>query len=255
MDISNYVLLSHEQALRRRLDIAANNMANSETAGFRKERPVFREYVERMEEARRAELPAEAKHTAFVQDYRAMQDDRRGAFLATGNPLDIMIDGPGWFAVEAPGEDGAGGTAYTRAGFLKVNDSGELVTSGGRRILDEGGAPIAVPPDEIASLNIGPDGTVSSVTGPLGRIGVTVFEDESALAPRGDGLTEGSGGRVLAAGETRIRSGGVESSNVQPIVETTELVDILRSYQASVRMTAALDDMRKNAINRLSRLG
>ncbi len=251
MDISNYVLLSHEQALRRRLDIAANNMANSETAGFRKERPVFREYIERMEEARRTELPGEAKRTAFVQDYRAMQDDRRGAFLATGNPLDVMIDGPGWFAVEAP----EGGTAYTRAGFLKVNDGGELVTSGGNRILDEGGGPIAVPPDELASLGIGPDGTVSTTTGPLGRIGVTLFDDESALVPRGDGLTSGSGGRILPAAETRMKSGGVESSNVQPIVETTELVDILRSYQASMRMTAALDELRKNAINRLSRLG
>jgi len=251
MDISTYVLLSHEQALRRRLDIAANNMANSETAGFRKERPVFREYVERMEKPPTRELPIEAKNTAFVQDYRATQDSRQGGFQVTGNPLDIMIDGPGWFAVEAPG----GGTAYTRAGFIKVNDASELITSGGHRILDDGGAPIAVPVDELASLSIGADGTVSTVTGPIGRIGVTMFDDQSLVTPRGDGLTDGVGGRPLDAAATRIRSGGVESSNVEPIVETTELVDILRTYQTSMRMTSALNDLRKDAIGSLGRIG
>ncbi|MCB2014205.1 MAG: flagellar hook-basal body complex protein [Sphingobium sp.] len=251
MDISSYILLSHEQALRRRLDIAANNMTNSNTAGFRKERPVFHEYVERMDRAPGDDMPRDSRNASFVQDYRATQDNRQGEFQATGNPLDVMIDGPGWFAVEAPG----GGTAYTRAGFIKVNEAGELVTSGGQRILDEGGGPIAVPPDDRASLSIAPDGTVSTITGPLGRIGVTAFDDESALVPRGDGLTDGTDGRVLDAAETKIKSGGVESSNVQPIVETTELVDILRTYQSSMRMTAALDDMRRRAIERLSRLG
>lgn len=251
MDISTYVLLSHEQALRRRLDVAANNMANAETAGFRRERPVFREYMERMERPIGKNMPTDARTMAFVQDYREMQDDRHGAFQATGNPLDIMIDGPGWLAVEARG----GGTAYTRAGFLKVSDAGELVTSGGLRVLDEGGRPIAIPPDMLATLSIGRDGTLSSRTGPLSRIGVTIFDDKSSLVPRGDGLTDGKGGRLLPAAETHIKSGGVESSNVQPIAETTELIDILRSYQSSMRMTDAINQLRKDAINRLGRIG
>jgi len=251
MDISSYILLSHEQALRRRLDIAANNMANSNTIGFRRERPVFHEAVERMEKTPGNDLPRDSRAASFVLDYRTRQDNRIGEFQATGNPLDIMIEGQGWLAVEAPGGD----TAYTRAGFLKVNDAGELVSSGGLPVLDDGGRPLVIPLEERVSLSIGSDGTVASINGPLGRIGVTVFEDESVLTPRGDGLTDGVGGRVLGAQETRIGSGGVESSNVQPIVETTELVDILRTYQASMRMTAALDDMRKRAIERLSRLG
>ena len=121
MDISTYVLLSHEQALRRRLDVAANNMANSETAGFRRERPVFHEYVENMEGLPHT-APQEARAARFVQDYRATLDTREGAFKATGNPLDIMIDGPGWLAVQ----DAGGETAYTRAGFLKVSEAGEF---------------------------------------------------------------------------------------------------------------------------------
>ncbi|MFO1261367.1 MAG: flagellar hook-basal body complex protein [Sphingomonadaceae bacterium] len=251
MDNSTYVLLSHEQALRRRLDVAANNMANSETAGFRRERPVFHDYVDKMQGSPPAELPRESRDINFVQDYRAMHDTRAGAFQATGNPLDIMIDGPGWLAVQ----DANGETAYTRAGFLKVNDSGELVISGGQKLLDEGGAPITIPPDALATLAIGPDGTLSYKDGTLSRIAVTTFPDENALTPRGDGLTNGTGGTPLPATETHIKSGGVEGSNVQPIAETTELIDILRSYQSSMAISNAINDLRKDAISRLGRIG
>ena len=91
-------------------------------------------------------------------------------------------------------------------------------------------------------------------SGPLGRLAVTVFADETSVSPRGDGMMAGSGGRVLAATEVTLTTGGVEGSNVQPIVETSAMIDILRSYQSSQRMTQAMDDMRKSAIERLGRV-
>lgn len=247
MDISSYVLLSHEQALRRRMDVVANNMANVSTVGFRREQPVFHEMVRRSEDA----PTDDAERVSFVLDYGAVHDTRAGGFQATGNPLDVMIDGPGYIAVETP----EGGTAYTRAGFIKVLESGELATSGGQRILGEGGRPITVPADQQADLRVLEDGTVAGAGGPLGRIAITVFDNEGALDPRGDGMMMGEGGRELAAAETRLRSGGVEGSNVQPIVETTQMVEILRAYQTSQRLSETISDMRKRAIERLSRLG
>ena len=247
MDISSYVLLSHEQALRRKLDVAANNMANLSTAGFKREQPVFREYVERADEA----MVPDAKKTSFVLDFGQVNDTAAGSFEATGNPLDVMIDGPGYLAVETPG----GGTAYTRAGYVKVLDNGDLATAGGQRILGEGGRPITVPVDQQATLNVTADGTVTGRDGPLGRIAVTVFDDERGVAPRGDGMFDAANGRELTAGETRLRSGGIESSNVQPIVETTAMVEILRAYQTSAALAQGLSDMRKGAIERLGRLG
>ncbi|ALG60247.1 flagellar hook-basal body complex protein [Citromicrobium bathyomarinum] len=248
MDISSYVLLSQEQALRRRMDIVANNLANTSTVGFRREQPMFREYVERADEA----IIDDAKPTSFVLDLRAIHDTSLGAFQPTGNPLDVMIDGPGYLAVELP--DGAG-TAYTRAGFVSVLETGELATAGGQRLLDEGGQPIVVPPEEVGRVSIAADGSVMGANGALGRLAVTVFDDETGLAPKGDGLYAGAEGRVLPAEETKLRSGGVEGSNVQPIVETTAMIDILRSYQNSVRMTESLNDMRKRALDRLGRVG
>lgn len=247
MDITSYVLLSHEQALRRRMDVVANNMANTSTIGFRREQPVFHEYVNN-----RAEGPVDAgRSVSFVLDYGAVHDTRVGAFQATDNPLDVVIEGSGYLTVEAP----EGGIAYTRAGALKTLETGELATSAGQRLLGEDGDPIVVPPDEATGLRIGEDGTVHGTLGPLGRIAVTVFDNEIAVSPRGDGLMAGEGGRVLAAAETRLRTGGVEGSNVQPIIETTSMIEILRSYQTSQRMSDALSDMRKRAIERLGRVG
>ncbi|MBR0550925.1 flagellar hook basal-body protein [Stakelama marina] len=247
MDISSYVLLSQEQALKRRLDIVANNMANVSTVGFKREQPVFHEYVEKADKA----LVDDAKDTSFVLDYRAIHDMAPGAFQPTGNPLDVMIEGPGYLGVELP--DGAG-TAYTRAGFVKVLESGDLATAGGQRLLDEAGQPINVPPEQAGRISIAGDGTVMGTDGPLGRLAVTVFDDETNLAPRGDGLYAGAQGRVLPAEETKLRSGGVEGSNVQPILETTSMIEILRSYQNSVRMSESLNDMRKRALDRLGRV-
>lgn len=244
MDVSSYVLLSREQALRRRLDVTANNIANISTPGFRREQPLFHEFVEQSGTA----AVADARSTSFVLDYGAVHDTAAGAFQPTGNPLDVMIEGPGYLAVETPG-----GTAYTRAGFIKILESGDLATAGGQRLLGEGGAPINVPPELAGQLTIASDGSIAGPLGPVGRLSITVFADESAVTPRGDGLMGGSGGRVLAAAETRLKTGGIESSNVQAIVETASMVEILRTYQASQRMSDAIDDMRKRAIDRLGR--
>jgi flagellar basal-body rod protein FlgF len=246
MDVSSYVLLSHEQALRRRLDVAANNMANTNTVGFRRERPVFREFVERSQQAQ----IRDARNTSFVLDFGAVHDTAPGPFQMTGNPLDVMIQGPGYLTVRTPG-----GTAYTRAGFIKISADGELTTAAGYQILDERGAPISVPTGEEARVTVGQDGTVMGANGPLGRLGLTVFANEGAVTPRGDGVMNGTGGRVLDASEVQLKSGGVEGSNVEPIVETTSLIDILRSYQVSQQMSQSLDDMRHDAIQRLAKVG
>ncbi|PVX30273.1 flagellar hook-basal body complex protein [Sphingomonas pokkalii] len=246
MDISSYVLLSQEQALRRRLDIVSNNIANMNTVGFKREQPVFREYVEQTDSAVKP-----AKQTSFVLDYGAVHDVSNGAFQPTGNPLDVMIDGPGYLAVQA----GDGSTAYTRAGFVKVLESGELATAGGQMILGAGGKPIKVPPEETGKLSVTADGSVMGSNGPLGRIAVTVFDNEGVVDPRGDGMFTASGGRELAANETKLVSGGVEGSNVNAIVETTDMIQILRAYQTSQSLSNSMSDMRKNAIDKLGRVG
>ncbi|KPH62815.1 flagellar hook-basal body complex protein [Novosphingobium aerophilum] len=246
MDVSSFVLLSHEQALRRQLDITANNMANTNTVGYKREQALFHEYVETVKDA----PVQDARKTSFVLDFGAVHDTAQGAFQSTGNPLDVMIDGPGYLNVETP----EGGVAYTRAGFVKILSTGELASSGGQRLLDQNGQPITIPADQMNQVSITEDGSVMAAGAQVGRLAVTSFADENMLEPRGDGMLTGTGGRFLAAAQTKLKTGGVEASNVEPIKETTNMVEILRSYQTSQRLSADLNDMRKRAIDRLSRV-
>ncbi|WP_375195243.1 flagellar hook-basal body complex protein [Sphingobium sp.] len=246
MDVSSFVLLSHEQALRRQMDITANNIANANTAGFKREQALFHEYVEEVKQA-----PVEdARKTSFVLDFGAIHDARQGSFQSTGNPLDVMIEGPGYLNVES----GDGSTAYTRAGFVKILENGDLATSGGQRLLDENGRPINIPADQMRNVTIAQDGSVMAGDTAVGRLAVTSFADENMLDVRGDGMLTGAGGRLMPAAQTKLRSGGVEASNVEPIVETTNMVGIMRAYQTSQRMTEDMADMRQQAINRLGRI-
>lgn len=242
MDIPAYVLLSHDTALRRRMDVVANNLANVSTSGFKREQPVFLE-TERKSDS----VDAAARTVSFVLDHGAVHDLAEGAFTATGNPLDLAVEGPGYLAVALAD----GSTGYTRAGSLQLLDDGRLANVAGLAVLGDNGQPIVVPPDATAALRIARDGSVMGPQGPVGRIAVTSFPNEAVLAQRGDGLMTGEGGTVLPADATRLRSGGLEASNVQPVAETTAMIEILRAYQSSQRMGEALNDMRRSAIQRL----
>ena len=229
------------------MDITANNMANTNTVGFKREQALFHEYVEDVKDA----LIEDARKTSFVLDFGAIHDTRQGAFQATGNPLDVMIEGPGYLNVETAD----GGIAYTRAGFVKILENGDLAGSGGQRLLDENGQAINVPAEQMRNVTIAADGSVMAGEELIGRLAVTSFADENMLEVRGDGMLNGTGGQMMTAEQTRLRSGGVEASNVEPIIETTNMVDILRAYQTSRKMTEDMADLRKRAIDRLARVG
>lgn len=246
MDISSFVLLGQEQVLKRRMDIVANNMANMSTTGFKQERAVFHDEVAKAGDNQLRD----AKTTHFTLDYPAVRDLAQGSFQATDNPLDVMIEGPGYLAVE-----GENGPAYTRAGNLTVNEQGNIAIADGKPVLGEGGATIVVPEDARATLTIAEDGTVSGNGEILGRIAITQFENESGLVPLSGGLYTGEGGVELGVEATRLLPGGLESSNVEPIVETTRMIDILRSYQSSMRMANSINDMRERAIDQLGKIG
>lgn len=244
MDIGSVVLLSNELALRRQVEVIANNLANAQTSGFKRETTVFRSEVERMNEAPSEDL----KQVYQVLDYGTVHDTSDGVFQPTGNPMDLAIVGQGYFGVQLAD----GSTAYTRAGALRVSADGFLETAAGK-VLGEGGSTIQVPPEDAARLSIARDGTVAGRTGPLGRV-VVFSTDEATADPRGDALFSAGNPRELQASETRLRIGGTEGSNVQPVIESAKLIEAMRAYQSSQQMTNALGDLRRSAIERLGRI-
>lgn len=243
MDVSTLVLLSNEAALRRRMDVVANNIANLNTTGFKREAPVFREMVDRMNVS--PEEPAGGKRVSFVIDMGVVHDTSQGAFASTGNPLDAMIDGEGYFKLQRPD----GSFAYTRAGHFQVSATGQLVGPGGFPVVSANGQPIEVPTDEAQAVTITADGGVHGRTNEIGRIGVYRFTDDAVLAQAGDGLFDGPA--TATAGETRLKIGGVEASNVNAVVETSDMVEIMRTYQASQRLADSINDIRRRSLDRL----
>jgi len=244
MDTISHVALSLAAAMRRDLEVTANNIANANTSGFKGERVVFESYV--------ADGATSGDRTDFVIDAGSYVDLRAGALTNTGNPLDIALNGPGWLAYRT--DDGR--TAYGRDGRFMTNGDGNLVTVSGAQVLDEGGGPIGVPPDA-GAIEIAQDGTVSSEAGvPLARIGLFDVPAIQSFERLGGGLfvpPDGAVSGAVPAVGTAVVQGAIESSNVQPIVEMTRLMDIQKAYERAMQINKTHDELARDAIRRIGR--
>lgn len=208
------VSLSRQSGLLQELSVIANNVANASTDGFRREAAVFAEYVR--------ELPEEA--SASMGSLRGHYTDlTTGAMRNTGGTLDLAIEGEGWFAVQRGGE-----VLLTRAGHFLLDNDGNLVTPMGDAVLDDGGAPVTIPPGT-TDIAIGIDGTVTADGFGVAQIGV-LTTDPSGLVRVGDNLWQ----TTAAIGFEEfpsIRQGFLEGSNVSPVAEMARLIETQRLYE------------------------
>jgi flagellar basal-body rod protein FlgF len=244
MDSASYLPLSLVSSLRRDLDVTANNIANADTVGFKRERVAFESYLHN---------DADGEQVNFVVDGGSYLDPSQGRLTATGNPLDLALEGGGWFSYET-----ADGTrAYGRDGRLALNGEGDLVTLDGAKLLDIGGAPINLPPDVAQAASIARDGTIAGPNGAvLGRVGVFRIDDLQAYERMGGGLFRppATGAAAPEAdADTAVIQGALEGSNVEAITEVTRLIEIQRAYDRAQTISKSADDLRRDALSRLSR--
>lgn len=141
---------------------------------------------------------------------------------------------------------------YTRAGSLAVNEEGNLVASGRHNILDVDGRSIEISDDDL-DLTISSDGTISSSLGPVGQLAVVTFQNQQAMEKAGESMFRSEEPPVPAEGAI-VNQGMIEGSNVNPILEVTQMIDVLRTYQSVAGILQKYQDMRKDGINRLGRL-
>lgn len=244
MDNSTYVSLSLATAMRNALDVTANNIANANTAGFKGERIVFDSYMLRESGVE------ESRQTDFLIDQGSYMDPNQGAMTQTGNPLDLALQGDGWFAYETDGR-----TAYGRDGRFALDPNGALVTLSGARVLDPGGAPIALPPDVGGDVTISQDGAISTPAGGVvGRVGLFDLPDLQGYERIGSGMfvppEAGDTARPAADG-TRVVQGAIEGSNVQPVVEMTRLMAIQQAYDRALKLVSSDDDLTRDMLRRI----
>ncbi len=243
MDNAMLVGLSRQLTLRRAMDVAANNIANAQTSGFKAERAMLENNL--TSRARHVDGP---DRVAFVDEWAMGRDFTQGALERTGRPLDLALQGEGFFILETPA-----GERFTRDGSFTVNQDGELAASDGARVLDDFGQPVRIDPNA-GPVTILEDGTLSQNGLPGQRLGLARFEQL--------GLLEKAGGNRFSAPDDadrvfealpQVLQGHVESSNVTPIAEITRMMEVNRSYASVTKMIRDTDELSRKAIERLGR--
>ena len=241
MDNSLLIGLSHQLASYRSMDVIANNLANLSTPAYQREEPTFKEYVAQVPPA---EGQTGTQTLSFVQDAGVVRDLSEGHFDTTNAPFDMAIHGKGYFAVQT-----AAGERYTRNGHFTLDAGGQIVTSNGDPVQGDGGA-ITVTPDD-GEVHIAQDGTVSGKNGTIGKVRVVDFANERALVKEGASLYDANGQSPASADNFTLQSGMLESSNVQPVIEISNMIEVMRAYQATASMSQTQEDLMRQAIDKL----
>lgn len=231
-----------------KLDSTANNLANVDTVGYKKDIPVFSAYQNRsiyLSSDRRTPI-GDLPYSSVVD--RVYVDPSEGTLQYTANPLDLAIIGSGYFAVQR--QDGV---FYTRAGNFKLDPEGYIVNTEGLRLLDVNGQPIFFHP----GYSIDEEGFVKDNLGNVvTRIAVYNFESERNLRKFGYTLfspTEESGPPV-AAENFRILSGYVELSNVNAVAEMVKMIELQRHFEVTQKIVLAEDEMFAKLLSQVATL-
>lgn len=240
MENALLVGLSAQLALRRSMEIVANNVANVSTAGFKRENPLFEQVLADIESGDRFGGQAQV---AFVRDWGVLRDLSAGSFDQTGGALDLAIEGGAYFTVQTPQ-----GERFTRDGQFKMDVNGRLVTAMGDAVMGEGGE--IVLPANAKDIKIAADGTVSTQDGQVGRIRLSSFENERKLKKDGGNLYV-SDDPALPAQNARVAQGFVERSNVQGVSEITRMIEISRAYSAVSDSLSQTEETLKRAVSKL----
>ena len=243
MENAAYIGLSRQMTLRRELDIAANNIANADTTGFKVEQLLLGTEV-----GSRARNDSIRPGASFVLDRGVGRDFSQGSLQQTGRDLDFAIEGEGvFFKVQ----DGAT-EAYTRDGAFTISPEGELVTKGGLPVLGDGG-PIVIDPAQ-GPITVADDGNISQNGIAIGQLGLARFDTLSVLSKDGDGLYRNASNAVpIDAAGAQVRQGMLEGSNVNPLVEITQLIEISRAYERATKMIENVTELSRRSVERLGK--
>lgn len=221
MDSGYYAAMAGLVARTQALDTAAANLANAQTPGYRAEREYFRSFL----------LSSDAIDSQLgrtVNNFGLLGGDQlnlgQGALQQTGNPLDLAIEGQGFFEIQT-----VNGLRYTRDGGFHRARSGQLVTAAGEPVLSRAGQPIAVPPGEIT---VGSDGVLSVAGGVVATVGVFTFPPGTQLTPEGTNRYVAPAKIApLPATGAAVHQGAIENANQDVIQGTLDLIVMQRQAE------------------------
>ena len=252
-------------ALNTQLEVIANNLANANTPGFKRFRTNLEDiaYVEKKQPGVESQIADATRPTGLfvglgVEVSATQQNHLSGSALPTGNNLDLLIAGNGFLRVNI-GDLGGNGIGYTRAGNLTIDQDGRLVMANSSGYALE---PEIVIPMEAQNVNIDTTGKVTYALADqvdlieAGMIETAIFQNPSGLKPIGENLfleTYASGsedsGEPGTSGRGQLRSGHLEGSNVDPVIELVDLIRTQRSFEMNSQALKAADETLRTIVN------
>lgn len=232
-----------------RQDVLANNLANADTVGFKRDIATFAERVPATEAGLRRGASADLLRdlSGGLWLARTVTDYRSGSLQRTDNPLDVALDGDGFLLVEQNGE-----ALATRDGRLLMDADGALVAAAdGAAVLGVGGAPIRLNPRG-GTPAIDSEGGITQDGMLVGRLALVDFADYGRLRKVGQGRLDMQDSPPAVA-TARVLSGVTESSGVEPVRELVSMIEAARAYQLNAQMVSLQDESAGRLINQVSR--
>jgi flagellar basal-body rod protein FlgF/flagellar basal-body rod protein FlgG len=220
MDSGYYAAMTGLLARTQALDTAAANLANAQTPGYRAEREYFRSVL--LDSAPASQIGQAVNHFGLLGGDRL--NLAQGPLQQTGNPLDLAIEGEGFFQIQTQN-----GARFTRDGSFHRSQTGQLVTSKGEPVLSSAGKPIQIPPGEIS---VGTSGVISVAGGAVATVGVFTFPAAVQLTPEGaDRYLAPPNAVPQVSRDAAVHQGELESANEDTIQGTLDLVVMQRQAE------------------------
>ena len=260
-----WVPLSAALAQQSKVDIIANNVANANTPGFKRDRLVFKEYLTALEKGiDNIDLPrkewapedfyrSQGGEKAYVKIAASFTVFEQGALTPTGNPLDLGIEGPGFFRILTPN-----GVRYTRKGNFSISRDGQIVTDQGFSVLGLPAESSPIAEERIIRLKpgrvtINHQGGIFIDGDPSAQLSLVEFKDIAALRKEGKGLFINQYDDNIISDEikSKLHQGFIEQSNVNAVGEMSELIKANRHFEAIQRAIKNYDHISGKAVNEI----
>ncbi len=261
---AEFALVSGAQSQEQLVDVLTNNLANVNTPGFKKDRVTFRTYLPHHEWLHKSPPDRPGYNLTpwgeFPKPWGMAGQDvphsgvdeihvryAQGSFRATGNPLDMAVNGEGFFRIQTPR-----GIFLSRNGRFTLDQGGQLVTHEGYSVLDDQGKKIRIRQASPGAIRVQEDGVIFKGASQVGRIGLVTPENGlKGLSKFGDGLFVPEG-RLKPVPSPRILDGGYEGSNVNGTFEMVRMVEAMRSFETHLKALKTLNELTRRTVNDIS---
>jgi flagellar basal-body rod protein FlgF len=242
MDPMTALAASGLRARMESLDLLANNIANASTGGYKADREFYSLYTA-------SEAAGDDPLQAMPLIESHWTDLAQGVLRATGSPLDIALDGKGFFAVNGPG-----GPLYTRNGNFRLAPDGRLTTQEGYAVRATGGAPLVL--DAARRIEIAANGTVSQDGNPIGQLELAAFPTTAGLTKQGANYFRVSDPNLRPAApiETTVAQGQLEGSNAGAAEGTVRLVSVMRQFEMLQKAVSLGAEMNKRGFEEVAKV-